>query len=111
MRHGEDDELFAIDEIEHSMRKSAEQCSPCAGFRIDHHLRSRLSFDARERGTDREKESLGGLSASVAIPPRSVGDVSRCLAGEDKPRLHNPSCWRISASAAAQDRTESGAWR
>lgn len=108
MRHGEDDELVAIDEIEHPMRKSAKQRPACAGFRIDHDLRSRLSFDARERDTDREKEPLGGLSTSASIPRGSLGDVSRCFAGENEPRLHRPSCWRISASAAAHDRTESG---
>jgi len=106
MHDREYDELLAINQVKHPVRKLAQQSPPGAGFGIDDNLLSRLGFDAGKRDANGEQESFGCLTAACAIPSRRFRDIRLGLCREQDG--HIPSCLRISASATAQDTTAPG---
>ena len=105
---GEDNDALAVDEIQHPMRKLAQQGSSGSGGGINDNLCGGLFLYPRKRVAYGKKEPFRCQNASLAIPCGGLGNIDPSFGSKGDLSGHNPSCLRISASATAHDTPASG---
>lgn len=111
MGHGEYHDLISIEEIEHAVRKFAQQSASCTALEVDYYLRGRLGFDAGERDTHGEEKVVGCSDAPITIPRGGFRDVVSGFRSENNLPRHSPSWCRISCSATTHEMPASEFWR
>ena len=111
MNYRNDNDLPLIDQVDHTVRESAQQGAASATSGVDHYVCGGLGLDAGKCKADGQKEVVGGTCAALAIPRSCLGDVGASLWCEANFQGHNPSCWRISDSATDHETAEPGFWR